>query len=54
MYTEAQKKLIMEELEDFNHYFGYTTAPEGTESYSEFYDYPEASEDQKARYNLFE
>jgi len=45
MYTEEQKKLIMEELEDFNHYFGYTTAPEGVESYSEFYDYPEASEE---------
>lgn len=52
MYTEEQKKYLHEQLAEFNHYFGYTQAPEGVESYSQFFTYPEDVK-VESKYNEF-
>lgn len=47
MFTEEQKKIVHEELKEFNYIFGYANAPEGHESFTEFFHYDDVSEDMK-------
>jgi len=45
--------MLTKKLEDYNHYFGYASAPEGHESFTEYFKYDNPKQESIERYLKF-